>query len=766
MIQRLGNGSFGQLFEVEDIQDVATDERGTRKVLKVLRTDYPPAVCLFQREARVLSDLDHPGIPKVEPAGYFRWPPNSPNPSHCLVMEKIDGTNLKDWLSSQNNQPITQEQAIAWLKQLVEILQQVHQRNYFHRDIKPSNIMLKPDGQLVLIDFGAVREVTETYLRRLEGSAGTAIISPGYTPPEQADGRAVSTSDFYALGRTFVHLLTGIHPHDLQQDLQTEQLDWRKNAPEISQELADLIEQMMAPFSANRPRDSLEILQRLQKIEVVINSSYSSIPENGIETTKSFPRLGNNRRLGQIVLNIILILGGIGIYFQLVKQPQVCDLAIGDFLSCGEEALVPGSIGDYKERAIQEFSARNYDKAVNLLIQARDKNPKDPEILIYLNNARLGHQNAYTIAVAAPISKSPDIALEILRGVAQAQEEINQGNKIKGMGLRVVIADDANDIIQAKKIAEQLVARDILAVIGHYASEVTLEAVPIYQQNKLVVISPGSTSEELTKWGTIPHHFFFRTVPTTKVAADYLVRHLNLNAQTQQKTAVVFNVPLSSFSRSLSAEFRNSFSIHVGKVLKNDFDLSSSGFDAEDAIKQAQKQGATVLAVFPDGGTSTNGIPNTLRLIRANRGGNWIVGSNTLYSRDTLELLGEDALNRFVVVVTWHYLDSSRNPKFPQAARGLWGGNVSWRTATAYDATQVLIAALGKRSSPSRESLRQILADKNFQAEGATGTISFEGGDRKEEFSTLVKVVRSNCSPNSYMFVPVDYKDLEQDCIK
>ncbi|HEY9668048.1 MAG TPA: bifunctional serine/threonine-protein kinase/ABC transporter substrate-binding protein, partial [Coleofasciculaceae cyanobacterium] len=723
--------------------------------------------CLFQREARVLSDLDHPGIPKVEPAGYFRWPPNSPNPSHCLVMEKIDGTNLKDWLSSRNNQPITQEQAIAWLKQLAEILQQVHQRNYFHRDIKPSNIMLKPDGQLVLIDFGAVREVTETYLRRLEGSAGTAIISPGYTPPEQADGRAVSTSDFYALGRTFVHLLTGIHPHDLQQDLQTEQLDWRKNTPEISQELADLIEQMMAPFSANRPRDSQEILQRLQEIDAVINKTYSSITENRIETPKRFHHLGNNRRLGEIVLSIILVLGGIGIYSQLVKQPKACDLKKGDFLSCGEEALLPGSIGDYKETAIQEFSAMNYDKAVSLFTKARDKNPKDPETLIYLNNARLGQQTAYTIAVAAPINKSPDIALEILRGVAQAQEEINQGKKIKGMGLRVVIADDANDGTQAKKLAEALVSKgDILAVIGHYASEVTLEAVPIYQQHKLVVISPGSTSEELTKWGTIPHHFFFRTVPTTKVAADYLVRHLNLNAQTQQKTAVVFNVPLSSFSRSLSSEFRKSFSIHVGKVLKNDFDLSSSGFDAEASIKQAQKQGATVLAVFPDGGTSTNGIPNTLRLIRANRGGNWIVGSNTLYSRDTLELLGEDALNRFVVVVTWHYLDSSRNPKFPQAARTLWGGNVSWRTATAYDATQALIAALEKRPSPSRESLRQILADKNFQAQGATGTISFEGGDRKEEFSTLVKVVRSHCSPNSYTFIPIDSKNLEQDCIK
>lgn len=513
------------------------------------------------------------------------------------------------------------------------------------------------------------------------------------------------------------------------------------------------------------------IWQRLQEIETPINRSSPSNYDGNVSTEvpTMLPNAGNRRIPLWLAFSTIVLLIVSVSYFSWKhwQQPKACDSSIGDSLSCGEEVLVPDSGGDFKQKGVQEIAAGKYDEAVRLLNKARQENPRDPETFIYLNNARIASQKAstYTIAVVAPISKSPDTALEIMRGVAQAEEEINQGKKINGIGLRVVIADEANDGTQAKQIAEKLVSKgDILAVVGHYASEVTLEAVPVYQQHKLVLISPSSTSAELSKWGMIPSHFFFRTVPTAQVSAQYLASYLS--AQTNQKTAAVFNVTKSSFSRSISDQFRISFRASGGKVLENEFDLSNPSFNAAAAIEQAQRQGATALAVFPDGGTSAFGIPNTLRLVRANRARNWIVGSNTLYSPDTLELLGEDALNRFIVVVSWHYLDSDRNSEFPQAARNLWRGNVSWRTATAYDATRALIAALEKQPSPSREKLQQVLADENFQTQGATGAISFLGSDRKESFSTLVKVVRSNCSPNSYTFVPLNYKDSGQDCGK
>ncbi len=241
------------------------DDGSTPKVLKVLKSRK--WVHLFEREARTLQRLKHPGIPKVEPDGYFIFTPcNGPEELHCLVMEKIEGQNLDQWLEKHGS--ISQELALKWLRQLAEILDRVHQNELFHRDIKLSNIMLRPDGQLVLIDFGTVREVTDTYLAKVGGGREiTAVVSPGYTPLEQVNGKAVPQSDFYALGRTFVYLLTGKHPIEFPEDAQTGKLTWQDSAPQVSKPLADLIDNLMAPFPGRRPQNTQVILQRLANIE-------------------------------------------------------------------------------------------------------------------------------------------------------------------------------------------------------------------------------------------------------------------------------------------------------------------------------------------------------------------------------------------------------------------------------------------------------------------------------------------------------------------
>ncbi len=96
--------------------------------------------------------------------------------------------------------------------------------------------------------------------------------------------------------------------------------------------------------------------------------------------------------------------------------------------------------------------------------------------------------------------------------------------------------------------------------------------------------------------------------------------------------------------------------------------------------------------------------------------------------------------------------------EFSLSAEKLWGGEVSSRTALAYDAGMVLIAALRKNSQPNRLNVRQVLANPSFQAIGATGVVSFEpNGNRKEPVFQLVKVVPSKCSPYGYIFVPVNY---------
>lgn len=285
-VQRLlGEGGFGTTYEVLDEQ-AGTSEV---KVLKVLSSKNRKAIELFQREAEVLQRLHHPGIPQVESDGYFIFAGrNQEFELHCLVMEFIAGENLEQWMGDRDHRPITETQTVEWLIQLVEILQQVHQQNYFHRDIKPSNIMRRLDspdngsenswsravGQLALIDFGSARQVSGTYLAKVAGGGSqvTGIISPGYTPPEQANGKAVPQSDFYALARTFVYLLTGKEPNTFPEDSRNGELQWRSQVEHIFPPLVDLLDYMMAPFPGNRPQNTYLILQQLQEIRATLQS--------------------------------------------------------------------------------------------------------------------------------------------------------------------------------------------------------------------------------------------------------------------------------------------------------------------------------------------------------------------------------------------------------------------------------------------------------------------------------------------------------------
>ncbi|BAY10515.1 pectinesterase family protein [Calothrix sp. NIES-2098] len=264
VVRKLGGGGFAVTFEAIEVRT------NTPKVLKVLTNNHPKAVELFQQEAEVLSKLHHPGIPQVERDAYFVYfPRNSQNPIHCFVMEKIVGMDLQKYMENREMRPIDQNLAIAWLRELVLILDRVHNQNFFHRDIKPPNIMLRSNsGELALIDFGTARELTQTYYFAQAQGQVTGIMSAGYTPTEQMNGKAVLQSDFFALGRTFVYLLTGKQPNDPEvYNSYTNEMGWRSYAPHISPLLADLIDQMMAQIPSQRPANTQEILQRLTDIE-------------------------------------------------------------------------------------------------------------------------------------------------------------------------------------------------------------------------------------------------------------------------------------------------------------------------------------------------------------------------------------------------------------------------------------------------------------------------------------------------------------------
>ena len=366
-----------------------------------------------------------------------------------------------------------------------------------------------------------------------------------------------------------------------------------------------------------------------------------------------------------------------------------------------------------------------------------------------------------------------NLAEELLRGIAQAQTEVNLGllaandsNKdfpgqgflepkaIRGKGLKVIIADDRNVISYAKEKANYLVTQpDIIAVIGHYTSDMTVETVDIYNQNKLVAISSGSTTEELTRK---PRKFFFRTAPTTSKEAEGLVDRL---LSVGEKKVAVFYNPNSPFSASLWEEFKKQFEAKGGLTFRtSNYDLSQNYFNAEPAIKEVEKAGITAMAVFPDGQV-TNSVENAIAMIKANDDRNWIVGPWTLYEPRTLQVAKElKSVEKLSVSVFWHPTISF-DKKFPLNAENLWKGPVNTRSALTYDAAKTLIKALEMQPEPSREGMQTTLASPGFKADGATGIIEFDSttGNRKNPPKRVAHIVTCAREQFGLTFVPIEF---------
>ncbi|BAU42628.1 ABC transporter substrate-binding protein [Leptolyngbya sp. O-77] len=412
-------------------------------------------------------------------------------------------------------------------------------------------------------------------------------------------------------------------------------------------------------------------------------------------------------------------------------------------ISSGERLLIQPGASPEKHQGVQAIAAGNSRQAVAYFAAALQSTPNDPEALIYLNNAQIGPNPAYAIAVSVPLSQDLNSSLEVLRGVAQAQQEINQSSGIGGMPLRVIIANDENRPAVARAIAQALVANpSVLGVVGHASSEATLAAAEIYEAGKLVAISPLSTAVELAHAGA----YTYRTVPSDFVTARALADHL-LNQMRQQKAAVFFD-SRSRYSQSLKAEFGTALSLGGGLVVR-EIDVSQSTFSAADSIQQATAQGATALVLLTDG----DQLDRTLQVVRTNGGRLPLLAGGDVYAPKTLEVGGPESVG-MVVAVPWHILSASQ-AAFVERSRQLWRGDVNWRTATAYDAAQTLIAAL--EQAPNRAGVQQALRSPNFFASGATGTVRFlPTGDRNQGVQ-LVTVQPGLRSGFGFDFVPLGH---------
>jgi len=424
--------------------------------------------------------------------------------------------------------------------------------------------------------------------------------------------------------------------------------------------------------------------------------------------------------------------------------------SLANRFSQGGRLLIEMGALPEKRAGVMAIAAGYHHEAIRNLQASLAVNPNDPEALIYLNNAQIVGATAHTVAVVIPSGNDLNMALEILRGAAQAQQEVNQRGGINGVPLRLVLVNDDNDPAIAAQIAAALVADpQILAVVGHGTSETTQAAAPHYEAGALVAISPLSTATQSPQ----EKRYTFRTLPGDFMMARALA-HQMLNRLQQQKVALFYSSGSAS-SRSLRAELGAALTVEGGQLLR-EYDLAGPGFSPVDSVHQAALQGATALILLPD----MERLDRALQVIRVNRGRLNLLTASELYSAKTLEIVGPEAVG-MVTAVPWHVW-TDPEAVFVQASRQLWQADVNWRTAMTYDAMQAIITAL--QQTPTREGVAAALQQPSFFATGATGVVQFlPGGDRSHASIQFVQIQPGFRSGYGYDFVPVEFAPVPEN---
>ena len=203
-------------------------------------------------EANLMKRLDHPSLPRIVDIidnGLTIY----------VVMDYIEGESLDKILNEYGAQ--SEEMVIGWAKQLCDALGYLHSQKppIIYRDMKPANVMLKPEGNIKIIDFGIAREYKEQNL------ADTTVLgTKGYAPPEQYSGQTDARSDIFALGMTMHHLLTGIDPRSGEAYAPVRQ--WN---PELSEGIEIIIDRCVEPAAENRYQSCSDLLYDLEHPELI-----------------------------------------------------------------------------------------------------------------------------------------------------------------------------------------------------------------------------------------------------------------------------------------------------------------------------------------------------------------------------------------------------------------------------------------------------------------------------------------------------------------
>jgi branched-chain amino acid transport system substrate-binding protein len=455
----------------------------------------------------------------------------------------------------------------------------------------------------------------------------------------------------------------------------------------------------------------------------------------------------NQKNLLLILYVVTLCVFAPGIYYVSNRHSQEDSSNVDSVeqrISLGDKILVTAHSNLAKQTGVTAFDQGDYAAAQESFSSSLQSDRNDPETRIYLNNTIAAKtKDNYRIAVSVPIGGDLDVAQEILRGVAQAQDQVNRQGGINGKLMMVEITNDDNDPKIAEQIASKLVEdKKILAVVGHNASNASIAAAPIYQEGGMVMITPTSSAETLSKIGD----YIFRTSPGTRDLTEPLAEYA-VNTLDKTKIAICLDSGAEA-SVSFSENFTWAVYNSGGKIIPIDCDLSGDLLTSQIPSK-AVSQGADALLLNP----SVRRVDQALEIAAANNDRLTLLGNHSLNTYKTLKD-GQNNVNGMVLAVAWYPPKSSNS--FTQDAQILWGGAVNWRTAMAYDATQSLSKAIA--SGAERPKIQQTLVNPEFFAPGATSNIDFlPSGDRNLR-GALIKVQPGKQSGTGYDFVALEKK--------
>jgi branched-chain amino acid transport system substrate-binding protein len=414
---------------------------------------------------------------------------------------------------------------------------------------------------------------------------------------------------------------------------------------------------------------------------------------------------------------------------------------------------------DWRTDGLKKFENKLYTQASLSFTEAIEKCRNAPETLIYLNNAQVGDGETSTIAVVVPSGATlEDDAVRMLRGFAQAQAEINESSQ----KLRILVIAVADNSTVAEAVASELEKYpNILAVLGHWSSAVSISAARKYENAGITFVTPISIMDEDNQDLQGLKDYFFRVNTTISAGSKVLVDYAQRNFSNRKFTVFYSG---GKYAPPLMEKFREG--VGQDRVRIEPFDRSkASATIANEIINDSSSSTDLPVLVFFPSNEDADLVKEIVLAMREVANGKGLklpglIGDLANLARPNILRAGGDELQGMILAPSWNYGDQQLPLPFVKNSTALWaGGEVDWTTAMSYNATRAIITAIENSPNPTRKAIQTQLKPGIFKQgvkiPGASGIFQFNQSGSASTDAKLTQICPKGDSRTGYDFVPL-----------